>query len=292
MPGLDHEMPIALIHNRPETALELLHIATGAPVPPFTAARVEAVDSSQPVPVERRADSVVVVRDETGEATMAVIVEVQRGYDRGKRFSWPVYVTTLRSRYKCDTALLVICPDQTMARWCRQAIGLGPGGVITPLAIEPGDIPLVTDPTVARTCPELAVMSVVAHAEEADDGPALEALLAGLATLDEDRATVYLDYVFSALPAVTVKRLEEMVTTIQDFEHLGEKYFSHWLAKGRTEGHAEGEIDAILNVLEARGLEVPDDVRERIRRCQDLDQLRTWVRRAVTVTSAHELFTE
>ncbi|WP_167521557.1 hypothetical protein [Microbispora triticiradicis] len=45
-------------------------------------------------------------------------------------------------------------------------------------------------------------------------------------------------------------------------------------------------------MLEARGLEVPDDVRERIRRCQDLDQLRTWVRRAVTVTSAQELFTE
>ncbi|WP_204288406.1 hypothetical protein [Microbispora amethystogenes] len=284
MPGLDHEMPIALIHNRPETALELLHIATGAPIPSFTAARVEAVDSSQPVPVERRADSVVVVRDETGEATIVVIVEVQRGYDSAKRFSWPVCVATVRSRYQCDTALLVICPDQAMARWCRQVIGLGPGGVITPLVIEPGDIPLVTDPTVARTSPELAVMSVVAHAEEADDGAALEALLAGLVTLDEDRATAYLDYVFSSLPEVTVKRLEEMVTTIQDFEHLGEKYFSHWLAKG--------ESDAIINVLEARGLEVHDDVRERIRRCQDLDQLRTWVRRAVTVTSAHELFTE
>ncbi|WP_165900751.1 hypothetical protein [Microbispora triticiradicis] len=46
MPGLDHEMPIALIHNRPETALELLHVATGAPIPPFTAARVESVDST------------------------------------------------------------------------------------------------------------------------------------------------------------------------------------------------------------------------------------------------------
>ncbi|WP_182880632.1 hypothetical protein [Microbispora sp. H10949] len=64
MPGLDHEMPIALIHNRPETALELLHVATGVPIPPFAAARVESVDSTQPVPVERRADSVVVDRDE------------------------------------------------------------------------------------------------------------------------------------------------------------------------------------------------------------------------------------
>ncbi|WP_405087209.1 hypothetical protein [Microbispora sp. NBC_01389] len=95
---------------------------------------------------------------------------------------------------------------------------------------------------------------------------------------------------------MTVKRLEEVVTTIQDFEYLGEKYFSHWLemgeVKGAAKGRAEGEIDAILNVLEARGLEVADDVRERICQCQDLDQLRTWVRRAVAVDSAHQIFAE
>ncbi|WP_256863314.1 hypothetical protein [Microbispora sp. GKU 823] len=93
---------------------------------------------------------------------------------------------------------------------------------------------------------------------------------------------------------MTVKRLEEMVTTIQDFDYLGKKYFSHWVDKGRVEGReegrAEGEIDAIFNVLDVRGLEVSDDTRERIRRCNDLDQLKAWVRRAVTVTSVDELF--
>ncbi|XVQ83779.1 hypothetical protein ACQP2K_33835 [Microbispora siamensis] len=283
MPGIDHEMPLELIRNRPETALELLHCVQRVDIPPHATARLETVDCTQ-APIEFRADSVVVLRDETGSALMAVIVEVQLARDSGKRFSWPVYVTTLRSQHKCDTALLVICPDRSMARWCERTIRLGPNGAVTPLAIDPSRMPLITDPDQARASPELAVLSAVAHPEEADDEPVLEAMLAGLATLDQDRARVYLSYVISSLRAVTVKRLEEMVTTIQDFDYLGEKYFSHWLAKG--------EIDAIFNVLDVRGLEVSDDTRERISRCNDLNQLKDWVRKAVTVTSVDELFAE
>ncbi|GAB3147012.1 hypothetical protein [Microbispora hainanensis] len=81
-----------------------------------------------------------------------------------------------------------------------------------------------------------------------------------------------------------------MVSTIQDFDYLGEKYFSHWVDKGREEGRAEGEINSILAVLDARGLEISDEARERIRGCEDLSQLGIWVRRAATVTSADDLF--
>ncbi|GLX03212.1 hypothetical protein [Microbispora sp. NBRC 16548] len=281
MPGIDHEMPLKLIRNRPETALELLRCVTGDDIPPHAAARVETVDCTQ-APIEFRADSVVIARDAAGAALMAVIVEVQLRRDSGKRFSWPVYVTTLRSRHKCDTALLVICPDRSTARWCERTIHLGPSGAITPLAIDPGRIPLITDPDQARASPELAVLSTVAHPEEAEDGPALEAMLAGLKTLDQEQRTLYLNYVFRSLPAVTIKRLEEMVTTIRDFEDLGKKYFSHWVA--------EGQIKAIFNVLDARGLEISDDARERIRRCENPDQLIDWVRKAAVVTSADDLF--
>ncbi|WP_432924483.1 hypothetical protein ACQPZZ_29675 [Microbispora sp. CA-135349] len=284
MPGIDHEMPLELIRNRPETAVELLRCAKRIELPPFAAARVESADSTQPSPIEFRADSVVVLRDETGAALMAVIVEVQQGRDAGKRFSWPVYVTTLRSQHKCDTALLVICPDRSTARWCERTIHLGPSGTITPLAIDPGRIPLITDPDQARASPELAVLSTVAHPDEADDEPVLEAMLAGLATLDQDRARVYLNYVISSLRPVTVKRLEEMVTTIQDFDYLGDKYFSHWKDQGRAE--------ALLIMLDARGLEISDDARERIQRCEDTNQLEAWVRKAAVVTSADELFDE
>ncbi|GAB3147909.1 hypothetical protein GCM10027161_43840 [Microbispora hainanensis] len=90
-------MPIELIRNRPETALELLRCATGMRVPAFAVARVEAAECTQPGPIEHRADSVVVVRDKTGTALLAVIVEVQLGRDAAKRFSWPVCVTVKRT---------------------------------------------------------------------------------------------------------------------------------------------------------------------------------------------------
>lgn len=60
--------------------------------------------------------------------------------------------------------------------------------------------------------------------------------------------------------------------------------------EGRAEGRAEAGAAAILLVLEQRGLDVPDDVRARVTGCEDPEILRDWLTRAVTVTSAEEIF--
>jgi hypothetical protein len=62
------------------------------------------------------------------------------------------------------------------------------------------------------------------------------------------------------------------------------------LAKGMAEGKAEGEARAVLTFLDARGIEVPDSVREDIAGCTDLDQLDTWIRRAATADKVQDLF--
>ncbi|GLW97653.1 hypothetical protein [Microtetraspora sp. NBRC 16547] len=92
------------------------------------------------------------------------------------------------------------------------------------------------------------------------------------------------------------KHLEEIVTTTShDYESMAGQYLSHWIDRGRQEGlqegRAEGEAAAVLAVLDARGLEISPDARDRITRCSDLHQLEAWIRRAVTVTSADDLFT-
>jgi len=205
-------MPIEFIRNRPAIAVELLRETAGIH-PSYATATVEAVDCTQTAPVEFRADSVVVLRDAQGGPTMALIVEVQKHRDARKRFSWPVYATTLRARLKCATALLIICADPGVARWCERAIPLGPSGLITPLVVHPGTIPLITDPARAKASPELAVLSTVMHAGEPGITPALEAMVAALDTLDPERAKLYLHYVFAVLPDVARKHLEEIVTT-------------------------------------------------------------------------------
>lgn len=67
--------------------------------------------------------------------------------------------------------------------------------------------------------------------------------------------------------------------------------FAEGLSQGEARGKAEGEAQAILAVLEARGLEVPDKVREAVLSCTDLAQLNVWVRAAVSVPSAEALLT-
>jgi hypothetical protein len=71
------------------------------------------------------------------------------------------------------------------------------------------------------------------------------------------------------------------------------RYSSAWTesleAKGRA---AEGRAEDILLFLDERGVDVPDEARERISACRDLDQLSTWVRRAATITHIDELFAE
>ncbi|MEO3793997.1 hypothetical protein ABGB14_27610 [Nonomuraea sp. B10E15] len=59
-----------------------------------------------------------------------------------------------------------------------------------------------------------------------------------------------------------------------------------WLAEGK----AEGEANAVLLILEARGISLPDEARARILACTDLHTLESWVRKAATAKSADELF--
>ena len=58
------------------------------------------------------------------------------------------------------------------------------------------------------------------------------------------------------------------------------------------EGRAEGQAEGVLRVLEVRGIEIPDSVRERVTACTDLDVLGTWLDRSLSATRAEELFAE
>jgi hypothetical protein len=53
---------------------------------------------------------------------------------------------------------------------------------------------------------------------------------------------------------------------------------------------ALGEAQALLEVLDARGLSLTAEQRERVRSCIDFDTLKGWLRRAVTAASTDELF--
>ena len=68
-----------------------------------------------------------------------------------------------------------------------------------------------------------------------------------------------------------------------------EKGLEQGLEKGRQEGLLEAKAQAVLAFLEARGLEVPAEVRERVLASTDVAELDRWIRRAASVGDAREL---
>ena len=143
----------------------------------------------------------------------------------------------------------------------------------------------------------VSVADVPSHLHEAlvemfRDRPSLAAeLLAGPLGMDMtvfDRAAVSPGELTDIAPTAVRDFLEALMTTTahpyqSDFAR---RYFD----QGEAAGEARGEAKAVLAFLDARGIEVPDKVREQIATCTDIDQLDTWVRRAATARTVQDLF--
>ncbi|MEU0671854.1 hypothetical protein ABZ330_03000 [Streptomyces sp. NPDC006172] len=67
---------------------------------------------------------------------------------------------------------------------------------------------------------------------------------------------------------------------------LIEQAMSEGEAKGRVEGRAADN----LRILDRRGVEVSEAVRERVASCSDMDALGGWLDRSLTVSTAEDLF--
>ncbi|MFL6263148.1 MAG: hypothetical protein ACJ76Y_25920 [Thermoanaerobaculia bacterium] len=65
-----------------------------------------------------------------------------------------------------------------------------------------------------------------------------------------------------------------------------------YVAQGRTEGRAEEEARAVLTVLRARGLAVPDAARERILAQKDPERLERWLEKSAVAASISAVLDE
>ncbi|MGH3930044.1 MAG: hypothetical protein ACRDTF_08725 [Pseudonocardiaceae bacterium] len=285
MPSYLHEALVELFRHRPSLVADLLAGVLGMDLPAYEGARVEAAECVDLAPAEYRADAVVVLTG-GGGPVLAVVVEVQLTRDRGKWWSWPVYVALVRARLRCPAVLLVVCVDAGVAAWAATPIELGnPGALLPPSVVGPERIPVITQ---GGGTPEVVVLSAMAHGGEPDGSGVLKVLVGALASVEVEHAVLYAELVLAALPAAARRHLEALMST-HTYEYLSE-YAQKFVTQGKAEGMAEGEASAVLAFLEARGIEVPGSARARIRKCRDLDQLDAWVRRAATADTVDDLF--
>ncbi len=295
MPSLTHEGLILLFRNAPALAAELLRDVLHAPIPTFDDVHVGEADVTEAVPITFTADLVVVL-ERAGKPVCALIIEPQLDPKGDKRRTWPHYMTGVRAKLDCDVVLLVVTVDEAIARWAATPIPLGhPGFCLTPLVLGPKNIPSIVDPIRAKAAPELAVLGVMAHGRQEEPDRALEMAKAALVAcqgLEGDRALHYVELVFVSLNEVAKTALEKIMAS-GHFEFQSDFALKHrgaGRAEGRVEGRMEGRAEAVLLVLEARGLPISDETRTRILACTDLAILDQWVRRAATITAVDELF--
>ena len=145
----------------------------------------------------------------------------------------------------------------------------------------------------AAARPAMAALSVAYHGA---DPAVCQAFTAGMRQLPPERASQYHEHAYNMAPLAVQRILEQLMTSDYwpVYSPFAKEHFGRGKREGRREGKREGkkegEADAILLVLEARGLDVSDAERERITSCADLKQLKRWITRAVTAEKTGDLF--
>jgi hypothetical protein len=254
-------------------------------------------------PVPRQADSVLKARTKAGDE-FVVIFEAQQGRPQEKRIRWPQYITSLHDRHELPVVLVIVCNDRATAVWAARPITIETdfwrSCEVRPLVIGPDEVPLLNGP-ISETDLVLAVFGVITHGKESSVAGILEPLAAALHKTDEATRNKFAFEVQSALvePAVAQKWKELMMLMTTDVESvranpvLGEvlrKVEDEAKAEGVAEGRAEGVAEGVLTVLEDREIEVTEAQRARILAVHDRDMLRRWLRLALHVGVADELF--
>jgi hypothetical protein len=297
MPSGEHESPIALAKLDPSLMPWLLAHLFDIKVPDYHHASARPTDVRVLVPRTYHADGMLLYCDAADKPVLAVVLEVQRGWDSNKRWTWKLYVAQLEAELTVNAALVVYCPNPGIARRYRGMFEFeGLSLPLRPFIFTPHDVPLVVDVDLARAKPALAVLSTICHGGDTDVDRAFPALAEALQALGPTKAILYDDIVLAGLPQAPRARWEAFMTATmgQDyhselFRDLAAQHEQLGEARGEARGKAQGEGQAVLTVLDTRGVPVPDAVREQILACTDLAQLDTWLRRAVTATTADDV---
>jgi len=262
MPSHLHEALLQLFRNRPALAPELLRDALRLELPPYTEVRLDSADLPDIQPAEYRADLVVLLLN--GKPVFGIVVEVQLSADEQKRFVWPVYVANLRARLKCPVCLLVVTADEAVARWAAKPVEIGGSNRFTPMVLGPSGVPEITDEAHARADPELAVLSAMAHGQDADIEKSIRiAFAAQMASmgLDEDRSRLYFDLVLNSLSEAARRALQDMNPATYEYQS---DFCRGLFAQGCAEGERSGRAALIVRQLTLRFGPLGTEVQGRI----------------------------
>lgn len=250
------------------------------------------VDLTEYVSVDRRSDTVLRVRADTGNPAddFILLVESQTDKDETRRYSWPYYVAYLQAKYHLEVVFLVVTPKDETARWARDGFRTGPPKlpeltcqVTIPAVIGPRDTPALT--SVEGAARNACFASLCALTHRLDPVPVVRAILEALApalqTLDAETAGSLSELIEAGLSDSPGCDIWKALMMSGKFTYVSET---------RAKAHVEQTAKNILAFLDARGISVDDKSRHRIETCADQETLDTWVSRSAVINRIEELF--
>jgi hypothetical protein len=284
MPSITHEAPVELFRRNPMLAVALLHDVPDLRLPDGVSASLASTDLTSVVPAQFLADVVILIRDQVGGTpVLAVVVESQLRGSQEKEFSWPVYVTTGRRLYKCPAVLLVIAPDPAAADACRKVIRTGhPGFDLVPIVIDPGSTPDPDDPGLPQVGPEVTVFAACMGALDMEQDKEQRRVLDAVRGLDTERRRTYQTLILAVVSETARHALEELMAT--------PAYKSDFVDALIEQGTARARAEDLLKVLASRGFQLSRPRRDEVQACLDIDKLARWFDRALTASTAEEVF--
>jgi hypothetical protein len=308
MPSMKHQVLASLFRDSPALGLHLFQAATGTPLPPGMRARLHSAQFTDVQPPEYSADAAYLIEDATGNVCDAAIAEVQLSKSEDKHSSWLQYTATMHRQLQVPVTVMVLVVTEEMERWCAEPLRYDrAGNTFRPLVIGPSQIPWMTDLEQASVLPELAVMSVAAHADEPGaEAIALTAVFA-CAPLDGPRATRYMDAIMMLLSESARRALLEYLN-MHHYEYQSE-FARKYVEEGRKDGLEEGRKDGLEEgrkeglkeglkegrqevlgkLLSLKFGELPDWAALRLRAADDTDLAR-WTERVLTAPTLDDVF--
>ncbi|QNE75591.1 hypothetical protein F0344_13985 [Streptomyces finlayi] len=267
----------------------------GVNIPPPTSATVLPTDLTENSPVERRVDTLLRI-DTQYDGPFLLAIEAQGKKDPRKTASWPYYVSYLHNRYGAlPVLLLVVCQDHATAQWAARPITIGLRQwqtlTLNPLVAGPHNMPVIKNVAEARKDLALATLAAITHADDPDVGAILKTLSAALRDAPETIADPIVELTAQGLgtrPAAQQWRNLVAVDTSFYKSFMSEEIRD----EGRTEGRTEGRAEGLLLILEARGIALTDELRQKITTCTDPRLLNQWLQHAATATTTEEVFAE
>ncbi|MGW2840389.1 hypothetical protein ACWCWD_21665 [Streptomyces sp. NPDC001493] len=268
--------------------------ALGVRLPEPVAVSQLPTDLTEIKPLERRLDTLLRLDTADGGGYL-LAVEAQSRKDPDKHGSWAYYLAHLYAKYRLDPVLLVVCQEESTARWAEGPLRIGPPTwpslTVRPLVLGPHNVPVVRDLAAAARDVPLAAFSAITHGKKPYAVEILTALAGALKTVDPDTAMILGELTELGLGGTPAAKIWRDLMGA-DLSFFRSETSQRLREEGREEGRVEAQAEFVLLTLGKRGITLsPEDTR-RIAGCTDPDTLRRWFDHALTATTAQDLFAE